>query len=83
VGNVAHTGKKKSEYRMLKVKPAGKRPFGTHRHRWEGNIKMDPKEIGRKGMIGFIWLRTGSEAGSCEHGDEFGYPIKCRKFFEC
>jgi hypothetical protein len=28
VGNVAHTGKKKIEYRMLKVKPAGKRPLG-------------------------------------------------------
>jgi hypothetical protein len=27
VGNVVHMGKKKIEYRMLKVKPAGKRPL--------------------------------------------------------
>jgi len=46
VGNVAHTGKKKTEHRMLKLKPAEKRPFGRRRHRWEGNIKIDFKEIG-------------------------------------
>jgi len=46
VGNVAQTGKKKIVYSMLRVKPAGKRPLGRHRHRWEGNIKMDFKEIG-------------------------------------
>jgi len=43
VGNVVCTGKKKIEYRMLRVKPAGKRPLGRHRQRWEGNIKMDFK----------------------------------------
>jgi len=34
VGNVAHMVKKKIEYRMLKVKPAGKRPLGRRRHTW-------------------------------------------------
>jgi hypothetical protein len=26
--------------------PAGKRPLGRPRHRWEDNIRMDLKEIG-------------------------------------
>jgi hypothetical protein len=31
---------------ILFSKPEGKRPLGRHRHRWEGNIKMDREEIG-------------------------------------
>ena len=28
----------------------GKRPFGTPRHRWEYNIKMNLQEVGCEGM---------------------------------
>jgi hypothetical protein len=28
-------------YRVLVVKPVGKRPVGRPRHRWEGDIKMN------------------------------------------
>jgi hypothetical protein len=31
-------------------KPEGKKPFGRPRHRWENNIKMDVKEVGRRKM---------------------------------
>jgi hypothetical protein len=31
---------------------------------------------------GFIWLRTGSEAGYYEHGNELMCPIKCGKFLD-
>ena len=31
---------------VLVGKPEGKRPLGRPRLRWEGNIKMDLKEIG-------------------------------------
>jgi hypothetical protein len=31
-------------------KPDGKRPLGRPRRRWEDNIKMDFREIGRGGM---------------------------------
>jgi hypothetical protein len=31
------------------VKPEGKRPLGRPRHRWEDNIKLDPREIGIDG----------------------------------
>ena len=35
-----------SAFNILTCKPTGKRPLGSPRHKWEGNIRMDPKEIG-------------------------------------
>ena len=32
-------------FKILTGKPAGKRPLGRLRRRWEGNIRMDLKEI--------------------------------------
>ena len=32
--------------KILTGKPAGERPLGRSRRRWEGNIRMDHKEIG-------------------------------------
>jgi len=37
-------------YKILVGKPESKRLCGRHRHRWEDNIKMDPVEIGWKGV---------------------------------
>jgi hypothetical protein len=45
VENVAHTGDMRNAYTVLVVKPEGKRPFGSPRHRWEDNIRMGLKEI--------------------------------------
>jgi hypothetical protein len=33
-------------HRVLVGKPAGKRPLGKPRRRWEDNIKMDHQEVG-------------------------------------
>jgi hypothetical protein len=33
-------------YRILVRKPEGKTPLGRPRRRWEGNIKMDLREVG-------------------------------------
>jgi len=41
---------KRGVYRVLLVKPEGKRPLGRPRHRWEDNIKMDMQEVGCGGM---------------------------------
>jgi hypothetical protein len=35
----------RSVYRVLIGRPEGKRPLGRPRRRWEGNIKMDLREI--------------------------------------
>jgi len=44
-GHVACMGKRRSVYRVLVMKPEGKRPLGRPRRRWEDNIKMDLWEV--------------------------------------
>jgi len=39
-------GEGRGVYRVLVVKPEGKRPLGRPRLRWEDNIKMDIQEVG-------------------------------------
>jgi hypothetical protein len=43
-------GEKRAAYRILLENPEGKRPLGRPRHRWEGNIKIDLREIGWSGV---------------------------------
>jgi hypothetical protein len=38
---------KKNIHRVLARKPEEKRPLGNSRHRWEDNIKINLREIGR------------------------------------
>jgi hypothetical protein len=45
-------------FRHLFGNPEGKKLLGRPRHRWEDNIKMDPKESIGKVWIRFIWLRA-------------------------
>jgi hypothetical protein len=49
-GHVARMGEKRGVYRVLMGKPAGKRPMGRPRRRWDDNIKMDLQEVGCGGM---------------------------------
>ena len=44
---MARMGEKRGVHRVLVGKPEGKRPLGRPRRRWEDNIKMDLREIGR------------------------------------
>jgi hypothetical protein len=37
-----------------------KRPLRRPKRRWEDNIKMDLRQIGFRGMTGFIWLTIGT-----------------------
>jgi hypothetical protein len=57
-------------YRILVWKPEGKRPLGRLRHRWEDNIKMEPKEIRYVGMD-LIHECLGSLVDFCELGNEY------------
>jgi len=41
VGHVACMGERTGEYKVLVVRPNGRRPLGRLQHRWEYNIKMD------------------------------------------
>jgi hypothetical protein len=51
-------GKKRNVYRILVEKPEEKRPLGRPRRRWEGNIKMDLREIGLGDMDWYTWRGT-------------------------
>jgi hypothetical protein len=45
-GYVARMGEVRGAYNILVGRPEGRRPLGRPRRRWEGNIKMDLREIG-------------------------------------
>jgi hypothetical protein len=44
--HVARMGEKRNAYRLLVVKPKGKRPLGRPRRRWIDNIKMALRKRG-------------------------------------
>jgi hypothetical protein len=56
--HVARTDEKRNAYKILVGKPEAKRPLGRPSSRWEGNIRMNLREIGWKVWSGCIWLRT-------------------------
>ena len=45
-GYVARMEENRSAFKILTGKPAGKRPLGRPRRRWEDNIRMDLEDIG-------------------------------------
>jgi hypothetical protein len=54
-GHVAPMGEKRNAYRLLVVRPEGRRPLGRPRRRWLNNIRMDLVEVGR-GDVDWIGL---------------------------
>jgi hypothetical protein len=50
-------------FRVFVGKPDGKRPLDRQRHRREGGIRMDLREIGWGVWNGFTWLRLGTVGG--------------------
>jgi hypothetical protein len=44
-GHAARMGEGRGVYRVLVLRPEGKRPLGSSRRMWEDNIKMDLREI--------------------------------------
>jgi hypothetical protein len=57
---LARLGEKMNAYRILMVKPVGKRPLGRKRRRLVYNIKIDLKGIIWVVWTGLIWLRIGT-----------------------
>ena len=49
-GHVARMGERRGVYRVLVVKPEGKRPLGRPSSRSEDNVKMDRQEVGFGGL---------------------------------
>jgi hypothetical protein len=57
-GHVALMGEGRGVYRVLIGSPTGKRSLGRPRCRWEGNIKIDLREIGIEGAN---WIRLAQD----------------------
>jgi hypothetical protein len=55
-GHVARMGETRNAYKILVEKSKGKKPLGSHRLRWEYNIKMELKEILSEVWTEFVWL---------------------------
>ena len=61
VGNAARMDKTKGAYMVLVGKPAGKRPLGRPRHKWQDNIRMNLQEVEwEEACTGLTWLRIGT-----------------------
>jgi hypothetical protein len=56
-------GEERKVYKVLVGKPEGKRKLGRPKRRLEDGIRMDLREIGLGGGIGFDWLRTRTGGG--------------------
>ena len=54
-------------HKVLVGKPEGRRPLGRPRGRWEDNIKMDLRRVGR---VCGDWMELVQVAGACEYGNE-------------
>jgi hypothetical protein len=61
-GHTARLGEKRNMFRLLVVKPEGRRSLGRPRHRWIDNIKMDLLEIGVN-VVDWIGLAQDSTGG--------------------
>jgi hypothetical protein len=60
-GTCSAYGERRGVYRVLVVKPGGKRPLGTSRHRWADNIKTNLQEVGCRGTD---WIELAQDSGS-------------------
>jgi hypothetical protein len=49
-GACSTNGENRNAYKILVGNPEGKRPLGRPRRKWEDNIKLDIREIGRGGV---------------------------------
>ena len=54
---------KRNAYEVLVGKPEGRRTLARPRHRWQGDIRIDLKEIRWGAWIGLVWLRIGTNGG--------------------
>ncbi|KAJ4445887.1 hypothetical protein ANN_12573 [Periplaneta americana] len=76
-GHVARMGESRNAYRVLVGRPEGKRPLGRPRRRWEGNIKMDLREVRYDDRE---WINLAQDRDQCEGGNEPPVSFKASKF---
>ncbi|KAJ4433064.1 hypothetical protein ANN_15321 [Periplaneta americana] len=77
-GRVARMGESINAYRLLVVRPEGKRPLRRPRCRWEDIIKMDLREMGYDGRD---WINVGGLMDQWRGGNEPPGSLKASNIF--
>jgi hypothetical protein len=62
--------RRRGVYRVLVVKPKGKKPLGRGRHRWKDNIIIYFQKVGLGHGLNLSGSEQGQVVGSCECGNE-------------
>jgi hypothetical protein len=62
-GHVAHTGDRRTAYRVLVRRPEGQRPIGRPRRRWRIILKRIFNKRDGETWTGLIWLRIRKSGG--------------------
>jgi hypothetical protein len=78
-GHAARVGDRRGVFRVLVVKPEGKRSLGRPRRRWEDNIKMDLQEVGC-GCMNWIELAQDRDRLRANEVMNFRVPLKAENF---
>jgi len=73
---------KRSVYKVLVVKPEGKRPHGRHRRKWEDNVKMDFQNVRCGSLTGSMCVMMAEVAGTSQYIDEQPGSIKSKEFLD-
>ncbi|KAJ4429878.1 hypothetical protein ANN_22082 [Periplaneta americana] len=77
-GHDARMDESRNAYRVFVGRPEEKRPLGRPRRRWEGNIKMDLREVGYDGRD-WINLPQNVSTSPFRHWHRFTPPIAITK----
>jgi hypothetical protein len=76
-------GKMRNAFKILVGNPEGKRPLGRPGRRWENDIKIHLREIGRGGCgLDSSGSVLGPVAGTCERDNEPSVSIESREFLQ-
>jgi len=76
-GHLVLMRERRNAYRILVLKPKGKRSLRRNTHRWEDSIKMDLREVecGQHGLDSF-GSEYGQVVGPCECSKEHSGSMK-------
>jgi len=80
--HVACMGERRGVYRVLEVKPEGKRPLEDPEVDWRRILRWFFRYLNVKAWTESSWHRIEKGGGSCECGNEPSGSVKCGEFLD-